>query len=125
MRLDMKDERPGRADPDSRVRTHLANERTYLAWLRTGTAMVALGLASAQFLTHHLAPGFPLVRILAVTLVLTGIAITVTGGWRYLDNMRRIDEQKFQPAARSVILSASAVALVGLLAVVFIVLLHE
>ena len=64
-------------------------------------------------------------RILAVTLVLTGIAITVTGGWRYLDNMRRIDEQKFQPAARTVILSASAVALVGLLAVVFIVLLHE
>lgn len=31
------------------VRDHLANERTYLAWLRTTLAVMVLGLAIAQF----------------------------------------------------------------------------
>ena len=29
-------DRAGRVDPDSRARTHLASERTSLAWLRPG-----------------------------------------------------------------------------------------
>ena len=33
---------------DERVRDHLANERTYLAFLRTGLAMVALGVVLAK-----------------------------------------------------------------------------
>jgi putative membrane protein len=39
------------ATPDlaSLARDHLANERTYLAWLRTAVAVMALGLAIAGF----------------------------------------------------------------------------
>ena len=37
-------------DPDTRARTHLANERTFLAWFRTGHHALALGIAGAQFL---------------------------------------------------------------------------
>jgi uncharacterized membrane protein YidH (DUF202 family) len=33
----------------SQLRDQLANERTYLAWLRTSIAMMALGLAAAKF----------------------------------------------------------------------------
>jgi uncharacterized membrane protein YidH (DUF202 family) len=55
------------ADPDSRARTHLANERTFLAWLRTGLALIALGLASAQYLEVEL-----LARSSAVLLVPIG-----------------------------------------------------
>ena len=40
----------GRTDPDSRARTHLASERTFLAWLRTGLGLNVLGLAAAQFI---------------------------------------------------------------------------
>lgn len=32
-----------------RVRDHLANERTFLAWLRTGVAMVVFGFAIGRF----------------------------------------------------------------------------
>jgi putative membrane protein len=37
------------AEPSAstRARDHLANERTYLAWLRTGAAVMAIGLAIA------------------------------------------------------------------------------
>ncbi|HET7034466.1 MAG TPA: DUF202 domain-containing protein [Thermomicrobiaceae bacterium] len=118
------DEPIAQADPESRARTHLANERTFLAWLRTGTGLIALGLGAAQFLTHDVEPGFPLVRILAVTLVLTGIVVTVTGGRRYRGNVRRIERRTFQPAERSIVLSAAAVSLVGLLAIAFIIILR-
>lgn len=47
------DQPPRAAEPDrpasTRARDHLANERTYLAWLRTGAAIMALGLAIAGF----------------------------------------------------------------------------
>src|SRR5258706_12094194 len=39
------------APPDSptRARDHLANERTFLAWLRTGVAVVVFGFAIGRF----------------------------------------------------------------------------
>jgi inner membrane protein YidH len=37
------------ADPQTRTRDLLANERTFLAWVRTGAAATALGLAIAKF----------------------------------------------------------------------------
>jgi uncharacterized membrane protein YidH (DUF202 family) len=45
-----REEREQRTELESRARTHLANERTFLAWLRTGIALISLGLAAAQFL---------------------------------------------------------------------------
>jgi len=34
---------------NDRQREHQANERTFLAWLRTAVALIALGLATARF----------------------------------------------------------------------------
>ena len=79
------------ADPDSRARTHLANERTFLAWFRTGITLVALGLAAAQFLARDVSPGFPLVRGLSTIVILTGAVIVVVGSVRYREGRRRID----------------------------------
>ena len=49
-------------DPDTRARTHLANERTFLAWFRTGVTLVALGIAAAELLGREGEPGAVLVR---------------------------------------------------------------
>ena len=65
--------RPARAasvgsQPDYRF--SLANERTFLAWLRTGLALIAGGLAAAQFL-----PPLPVPHLreaIAVALLLLG-----------------------------------------------------
>lgn len=47
----------GQDDTDpSHARDHLANERTYLAWLRTSANVMALGLAAAKF-TNTATPG--------------------------------------------------------------------
>lgn len=40
---------PSRPAGDSRFRDHAANERTLLAWIRTGIALMAFGFAIARF----------------------------------------------------------------------------
>ncbi len=40
-------------DPDTRARTHLANERTFLAWLRTSLTTIALGIGASDFLVDE------------------------------------------------------------------------
>jgi putative membrane protein len=37
------------APPDETLRLHQANERTFLAWIRTGIAVMAFGFAIARF----------------------------------------------------------------------------
>jgi putative membrane protein len=43
---------------DVRVRDHLANERTYLAWMRTGVSTMGLGVVIAK-LKYFLGPAYP------------------------------------------------------------------
>jgi putative membrane protein len=114
----------GTRDALARARTHLANERTFLAWLRTGVSLIALGLAAAQFLTRGLLADVPLVRGLATLLVLAGILATAAGGARYLGNVQRIERGEFAPGRHFVAASAALVLLVGILALAFIYALH-
>lgn len=43
------DESPQTQEPAASPRDHLANERTLLAWLRTGVALIGLGFVVARF----------------------------------------------------------------------------
>jgi putative membrane protein len=83
---------PSRVDLDSRARTLLANERTFLAWLRTGLSLVAAGLAVANFLPVGVIPGLPYVRIYSVLLVVSGTTLVLIGGVRARRASRRIDQ---------------------------------
>jgi putative membrane protein len=66
----MADERA--LDNPSRARDHLANERTYLAWLRTAVNVMALGVVIAKFVNtggdEAIAAGAVLVAVGAVGL---------------------------------------------------------
>lgn len=112
------------ADPDSRARTHLANERTFLAWLRTGLSLVALGLAAAQFLERDLVPGLPVTTIFSIFLIVAGVTLTLLGGVHYLHARDEIEAGHFLPSTRAVILAISAALVSGLLALVLVVLLR-
>ena len=113
----------GRGDPDSRARTHLANERTFLAWFRTGLTLVAFGLVGGQFLTPDVQAGFPVVRTLSTIAVATGIFLVLVGAQRYIDGRTRIDSAAFRPAQTSVLVATVAAVVAGILAVLFIWLL--
>jgi len=111
-------------DPDSRARTHLANERTFLAWFRTGITLVALGLAAAQFLGSDVPDGPQLVHVLATVVIVTGGFVVSVGMTRYREGRRRIDAEVFSPAWRSVTVMTGAALAVTALAIAFVWLLR-
>lgn len=108
---------PRPADADSRARTHLANERTFLAWLRTGLSLVAVGLAVAGFLPVDLVPGFRYVTLFSVLLVLFGTAAAVYGANRYVLAYRQIEAGAYRPAISPVVAFAIMVGALGLMAI--------
>lgn len=114
------DQRKRAIDPDARARAHLANERTFLAWFRTGITLVALGLAAGQFLTRDLPIGVPLTRALGVLVVGLGIGLLVVGRVRYRANRINLDQGTLAPAKLSVDVAVVLFGIAGLLAIGFI-----
>jgi putative membrane protein len=91
---------------------HAANERTFLAWTRTGLAVIAFGFvvekfnvmvaevastaspaAAQKLLIQRLAA--PLGRYDGIALILVGIALVVIAGIRYARTSRLIDQQDY------------------------------
>jgi putative membrane protein len=108
------------ADPESRARTHLANERTFLAWFRTGFALSALGLAAAQFLDSDPSMSFPIVAVLSTVAIVTGLFLVLVGGARYASGRERIDALDFRPASTSIVVATIAAMVFTVLGLVFV-----
>lgn len=72
----MSDEMASSKRSDSFVRDHLANERTFLAWLRTAMALMGFGVLIARL--HWIIPAIPVHRgaISAIALGLSLVAPT-------------------------------------------------
>jgi putative membrane protein len=112
------------ADSDSRARTHLANERTFLAWVRTGLSLVAVGIAAAGFLPADLVPAFPYVRVFSILLVLSGTAMTMYGVKRFVRASRQIETGSYDPMITPMVITAATIGLLGILAIPVVLLLR-
>lgn len=66
----------------STARDHLANERTFLAWLRTGLGVVGLGLLLEKMVNAG-APAL-LDKVMAAALLAAGVFLILYGMVRYL-----------------------------------------
>jgi putative membrane protein len=71
------------ADGDATRRTHLANERTYLAWWRTGLACMAGSLGVGRVVPALTTGSETLAAVAGVVFGLLGIACFVYGWVRY------------------------------------------
>lgn len=90
--------RPGPSgDSGSRARDHMANERTFLAWLRTGGTVMALGLAVAQL---NRVPDTSNALIAGGILVVVGAAGVINGAARYSRVNDQLSEQRYATGAR-------------------------
>jgi putative membrane protein len=114
---------------------HAANERTFLAWIRTGLTIMALGfvierldlflasLRSARESTPA-ALGAPEIHGLSVSLVSLAIILIVCAGYRFVDINRAIDDQAVRPFKATLMPLGMALVLVAVGVLLLLYLLH-
>lgn len=99
----------------SRVRDHLANERTYLAWMRTAIALIGFGIVIVRLRILQLSP-MPRPGIgwkLGLLFSLIGLATVLLSTKHYFHSRRNIDEDTYEPAKGLILLFSFAIMLLG------------
>lgn len=110
-------------EDSNRARDHLANERTFLAWVRTSVAIVVFGFAIGRFaiamrqLTEFQGrssrtTGFSV--WMGMSAILAGVLMVGAGLMRYRKTRAQLDEGKFEPAGFIVDLVTILTVLFGL-----------
>lgn len=110
------DDSPGESDPDYRFT--LANERTFLAWLRTSLAM----LAGAVALVHVVGDGKPTTseRLISILLALIGVAVCLASVRRWGRVQQAMRRGLDLPASKDPIYLGTAVAAIGVAVIVLV-----
>ena len=107
----------------NRARDHLANERTFLAWVRTSVAIVVFGFAIGRFaiamrqLTEFQGHGSRTTGLsvwMGMSAILAGVVMVVAGLLRYRRTRAQLDDGKFEPAGFIVDLVTILTVLFGL-----------
>ncbi|HEX3147756.1 MAG TPA: DUF202 domain-containing protein [Gemmataceae bacterium] len=126
------DNPPGAEDP----RVRFAGERTLLAWVRTGLAMMAFGFVVARFglFLQELAPirpdtpmqstGFSLA--IGMILILLGSAVSIWAAWDHRHFLGRLNRgEPYQPPRWSLSTTVAAVlAVAGVIMAAYLVILR-
>lgn len=97
------------SDPD--VRFSLANERTFLAWIRTALALIAGSVAVLQ-----LVPPFRVVgarAVLGIVLAAAGLVAAVVGYLRWRESERAMRLGRPLPRPGPLLVAAVVLALLG------------
>lgn len=101
----------------NRIRDHLANERTYLAWMRSAIALMGFGvlIVRLRILRPPLAPqppgnGWKLGLAFAVV----GLLMVMLSTQHYFGVRNDIEDDTYEPPDRWIVLSSIAFLLLGL-----------
>ena len=105
-------------DPDPRF--SLANERTFLAWVRTALGLIALGVAVATFVSTQETKGVSLV--LSGVLVLLGGVLAAGSWWRWLSVERAMRDGHGIPPSTLAPFLAVGIGVIAVIAIVAIVI---
>ncbi|MGC1370693.1 MAG: DUF202 domain-containing protein [Candidatus Sulfotelmatobacter sp.] len=107
----------------NKASNHLANERTFLAWVRTSVAIVVFGFAIGRFaialrqltaFQGHPAKTTGLSVWMGMISIVAGVVMVIAGLVRYRKTRALLDEGKFEPAGFLVDLVTILTVLFGL-----------
>ena len=116
-----------------RQREHQANERTFLAWLRTSIGLIGFGFAIARFglflrqLQSTVTQNPPRYHSLfssenlGVSLVIIGIVTIALAVWRYNQVFWQIERGNYRPNRLVVWLLAAIVMILGALSIPLVI----
>ena len=107
------------------VSDHLANERTFLAWVRTSIALLGFGvlIAKLRFLGvtptagHHS-------TMLGLAFAGAGMLTLLMAAWHYARTRRMIDSGDYQSAPHLILAFAAMALGLGLASVVYLLTLR-
>ncbi len=114
-----------------KVTDHLANERTFLAWIRTGLATITFGFVVERFglLLRELGvknklPSIPIPysSAIGVTLTLLGVVVIIIALANFLHIRRSIDTERFHPPVVFSIVLTVLASVIGLLLAAYLLL---
>ncbi len=117
MKIEAKNLEQTQKRSSDRVRDHLANERTYLAWMRSGIALMGFGvlIVRLRILRPPLAPQPPGNGWkLGLAFAIVGVLSVLLSTQHYFAVRHDIDEDTYQPPDRWIILASLAVILLGI-----------
>lgn len=101
----------------SKARDHLANERTFLAWLRTSLAFMGLGVLVAKFPEESTSA-----QVGGLILIGIGAALLVYGVVRYERIASFLDRGKYQTARWGPALLGAFTLITAIGAVIFVLI---
>lgn len=115
-----------------KISDHLANERTFLAWVRTGLATITFGFVVERLPTpaslaggkpQGLLPAWvPFSAIVGIGLTALGLVMLGVALLNFLHSRANIDRDAFHPPIRFVVLLTIMASLIGLLLAVYLIL---
>lgn len=111
---------------------HLANERTFLAWIRTGIAVMVFGFVVVKFNLFirqvsffldagALLPAHGYYSVVGVVLIGLGIVITILAFFKYKRIERQLSNNSYRPDFTLSLLLTGAILLAATLLVVYLV----
>lgn len=121
----------GTPKPRRSATDHLANERTFLAWVRTAIAIMAFGFVVVKFalfvrqvsIAMGRAAALPQHRssaAIGIFLVILGAAIALLAFFHYRHIERQLDTTGYEPSRRLSILVTVAIVVCSILLVVYL-----
>jgi uncharacterized membrane protein YidH (DUF202 family) len=113
-------------------RVHMANERTFLAWIRTSIGMMAFGFVVEKFALFMKQISFILGKDVAppprgyssklgILLVGLGVMMVVLAFIRYKKTEKQIDDDTYRPSIILDILLTIALLAVGIFLIIYLV----
>lgn len=114
---DKVSESPTRHQNLNRIRDHLANERTYLAWMRSAIALMGFGvlIVRLRILRPPIAPQAPgNAWKLGLAFSIVGLLMVLLSTQHYFGVRNDIELDTYNPPDRWVILSSITILILGI-----------
>ena len=107
---------------DATRRTRLANERTYLAWWRTGLTALAVGVGIGKLLPQHSSAAHWPFEVVGVGFAVLGLVILVVGLQRTRAVESALNRGTFAPmSGQLIVLLAGAGFVLGLAVIALVI----
>jgi len=122
------------AENSARVRDHLANERTFLAWVRTSVSLMGFGVVIARlrflFMTaggapQHVADGPARSTLLGLAFVGVGLLSLVFAVANFQRTRRAIESNTFEPLGAQLTVFAGVLFALGVAAAIYLFSLNS